>query len=104
MNKCPRCNLPQNGIIKCQYCGYDFTKYNKRPTKIIQKKFKDIIGAFSNKQILANNKARVTDHSGTRSGSDRRKIKYMRYSPERRSGKDRRKSVDRRGKVARKIL
>ena len=69
-----------------------------------KKKFKEIIGAFSNKQILANNKARVTDHSGTRSGSDRRKYKYMHYSPERRSGKDRRKSVDRRGQVARKRL
>ena len=30
MNKCPRCNLPQNGFYKCQYCGYVLTKYIKK--------------------------------------------------------------------------
>jgi hypothetical protein len=70
----------------------------------IRNKLKDIIGAFNNKQTFANKKAKMTDHGGTRSGSDRRKYLNMHYSPERRSGKDRRKRVDRNGKIARKSL
>ena len=64
----------------------------------------DIIGALSNNQIVANKKTKMTDHGGTRSGSDRRKYKYMHYSPERRLGKDRRKRIDRKGLVARKSV
>ena len=103
MNKCPRCKLPQKGRHRCQYCGYVFSK-NKKAINAIRNKLEDIIGALSNKQMFVNNQAKRTDHGGTRSGSDRRKYLNMNYSPERRSVKDRRKSVDRRGKVARKTL
>ena len=103
MNICPRCKLPQEGVFQCQYCGYVFSK-NEKPFKTIRNKLDDIIRAVSNKQRLANKKAKMKDYRGTRSGSDRRKFKYMHYSPERRSGKDRRKKVDSRGQVARKRL
>jgi len=46
MNKCPRCELPQEGIYKCQYCGYDLTKDKKRHIKITRKKVKDILGGL----------------------------------------------------------
>jgi hypothetical protein len=104
MDKCPRCNLPQKGIYKCQYCGYNLNKYNKRPATIIRKRFKDsIIGL---KQILifsGNKKSRVLsmnnsakafkrkDSREKRSGAERRKHQYATYYPERRSGLDRRK-------------
>ena len=103
MNKCPRCKLPQKGAHKCQYCGYVFSKKNKS-INAVRSKLEDIIGAFRNDQMFVNKKVKMKDHSGTRSGSDRRKYKYMHYSPERRSGKDRRKKIDRRGQVARKRL
>lgn len=103
MNKCPRCKLPQKGTHRCQYCGYVFAK-NKKPIKSIKNKLEDIIGALSNKQMSAKKKVKMTDQDGTRSGSNRRKYKYMHYSPERRSGKDRRKRVDGKGQVARKRL
>lgn len=101
MNKCPRCKLPQQGTHRCQYCGYVFSK-NKKPSKTIKDKLEDIIGALSNSQMFANKKAKMTDHSGTRSGSDRRKYTYVHYLSEKRSGKDRRKRVDRGGQVSRK--
>ena len=104
MNKCPRCNLPQNGIYKCQYCGFDLTKYNKKPTKIIRKRFKDIFGGFKKGQIASSNKkskVRSMNNAGKafnwkdnrekRSGTDRRMHQYATYFPERRSGVDRRK-------------
>ncbi len=104
MNNCPRCNLPQNGFYKCQYCGYDFTKYNKKHSKIILKRLKDIIGGFKETQLVSRNKKskahsvniaakalKRTDDGGRRSGTDRRKQKYITYYPERRSGMDRRK-------------
>jgi len=104
MNKCPRCNLPQKGIYKCQYCGYDLTKYNKRPTKIISKKFKDIISGFKQSQIVSSNKkskVRSMNNAGKafnwkdnrekRSGIDRRKHQYVNFFPEKRLGVDRRK-------------
>ena len=104
MDKCPRCNLPQNGIYKCQYCGYDLKKYNKKPTTIIRKRFKDFIGGFKQNQILSNNKKRKahsnnnvgkalkrTNSRVTRSRTDRRKLRYTAYFPERRSDVDRRK-------------
>ncbi len=47
MNKCPRCKLPQDGIYKCQYCGYDLTKVKKRRVRINIEKMKDIIGRFN---------------------------------------------------------
>ena len=103
MNKCPRCKLPKKGTHRCQYCGYVFSK-NKKPINAIISKLEDIIGAFRKDQMFANRKVKMKDLSGTRSGSDRRKYKYMHYSPERRSGKDRRKRVDRKGQVARKRL
>jgi hypothetical protein len=103
MNKCPRCNLPQKGTHRCQYCGYVFSKSTKS-INAIRNKLKDIIGAFNNKQMFAIKKAKMTDQRGTRSGSDRRKYLSTHYSPERRSGKDRRKRVDRSGQVARKRL
>ena len=101
MDKCPRCNLPQNGIYKCQYCGYVLSN-NKKRFKTIRNKLKDIIGTFNNKQTFANKKVKMTDHGGTRSGSDRRKYKYMHYPADRRRGKDRRKRIDRRGQIARR--
>jgi len=42
MNKCPRCKLPQEGIYKCQYCGYDLAKHKKRTLNIFRKKVKNI--------------------------------------------------------------
>ena len=95
--------MPQKGAHRCHYCGYDLSK-NKKYFKTIRNKLEDIIGALSNKQMSAKKKAKMTDQGGTRSGSDRRKYKYMHYSPERRSGKERRKRVDRKGQVARKRL
>ena len=56
MNKCPRCKLPQNGIYKCQYCGYDLNKYNKKHTTRIRKRLNDIIGGFKEAQIVSSNK------------------------------------------------
>ena len=50
MNKCPRCRLPQNGIYKCEYCGYNLTKVKKRRVRINIGKMKDIIGGL-NKRI-----------------------------------------------------
>jgi hypothetical protein len=46
MKKCPRCKLPQNGIYKCQYCGYDLPQDKKRHVKITRKRVKDIIGGL----------------------------------------------------------
>jgi hypothetical protein len=105
MDKCPRCNLPQKGIYKCQYCGYDLKKYNKKHTTIIRKRLKGIIGEFKESKIFSSNKKskvcsmnnvgkalKRTDEWGTRSQTDRRKRKYKTYYPERRSGMDRRKS------------
>jgi hypothetical protein len=101
MNNCPRCKLPQKGTHRCQYCGYVLPK-NKKHTKAIRNRLKDIIGALRNAQIFATKKAKMTDHGGTRSGSDRRKYTYVHYLSEKRSGKDRRKRVDRKGQVSRK--
>jgi len=50
MYKCPRCKLPQDGIYKCKYCGYDLTKVKKRRVRINIGKMKDIIGGL-NKRI-----------------------------------------------------
>jgi hypothetical protein len=104
MNQCPRCKLPQGGIYKCQYCGYDVSIYNKKSTKIIRKKLSNIIGRFIEKQIairpkrskaLSLNTVRKVfkraESGERRSRTDRRKLKYTTYYPERRSGLDRRK-------------
>ena len=100
--KCPRCKLPQKGTDKCQYCGYDISE-NRKPIKTIRNKFKDIIGALSKEQVFAAKKPKMKDHGGTRTGTDRRKYKFMTWNfPEKRSGSDRRKRIDRRGQVARK--
>jgi hypothetical protein len=102
INRCPRCRLPQKGTHKCQYCDYDLSK---NPIKTIRNKFEHIIGALSKEHLLAAKKLKMKDHGGTRSGTDRRKYKYMTWHfPEKRSGNDRRKRVDRRGQVARKKL
>lgn len=100
MKKCPRCKIPQKGIHRCQYCGYDLSK-NKKPFKTIRNNLENIIGALNNDQKFAK-KAKMKDHFGTCSRSDKGKYKYMHYYLERRSGKDRRKRVDHRGQVARK--
>jgi hypothetical protein len=104
MNECPRCNLPQNGINKCQYCGYDLGKYNKKRTKILRRKLSDFIGGFKKEvHALRPKKSKVhpskteakvfkrTEAGERRSRTDRRKQKYIKYYPERRSGLDRRK-------------
>jgi len=100
-NKCPRCKLPQKGTHRCQYCGYVLSK-NKKFIKTIRNKLEHIIAALSNDQIFTTKKPKLTDHGGTRSGTDRRKYKYMHYFPEKRSSKDRRKRINHRGQVARK--
>ena len=41
----------------------------------------------------------MADNGGTRLGADRRKFQYTVYIPERRSGSERRKGLDRRGPV-----
>ena len=115
MNKCPRCNLPQEGIYKCQYCGYDLSKNKKKQTKTLQNRLKDIIGAFNKDYPVIGNKRNkvrpidavnknlnLPDNGGTRSGTDRRKYRLITYFPEKRSGRDRRKGVDRRIQIPRK--
>jgi hypothetical protein len=105
IDKCPRCNLPQKGIYKCQYCGYNLKKYNKKNTTIIRRRLKGIISDFKEgKTFSSNKKSKVgsinnagrtltrKDEWGFRSGTDRRKRRYKTYYPERRSGMDRRKS------------
>jgi len=105
MDKCPRCNLPHNGIYKCQYCGYDLKKHKKMNTTIIRKKLSGIIGKYKEGQIFSSNKKskvhsmnnvgkafKRKDNSEKRSGTDRRKRKFKTYYPERRLGKDRRNS------------
>jgi hypothetical protein len=104
MDKCPRCSLPQKGIYRCQYCGYDLKKYNKRPATIIRKRFKDSIIAIKQSRIFSSNKKsrglsmnnvrrafKRKDSLENRSGAERRKHRYATYYPERRSGVDRRK-------------
>ena len=104
MNKCPRCNLPQNGFIKYQYCGYDLKKYNKKNTRIIRKRLNGIFRQFQEGQIFSSNKKgkvhsmnnmgkafKRKDNREKRSVIDRRKHQYATYFPEKRSGVDRRK-------------
>ena len=43
---------------------------------------------------------KLADNGGTRTGIDRRKLQYIAYIPERRSGMDRRKRFDRRNLMA----
>jgi hypothetical protein len=64
----------------------------------------NIIGAINNDQTFSKKESKLADLGGTRSGSDRRKYKYMHYPAERRSGKERRKTVVRSGEVARKKI
>ena len=88
MIKCPRCKLPQARIFKCQYCGYDLNKYSKKPTTIIRKRLKDIVGGFGKGQIVSSDKKskvrsmkntgkakKSTEDFGSRSGIDRRQKK-----------------------------
>ncbi len=103
MKKCPRCKLPQDGIHKCQYCGYVLSKHKKKHSRTIRKKLKYIIGVPNKDQIAGTKKLKLTDNGGTRSGKDRRKFLCITYFPEKRLGKDRRKKFDRRSQVARKI-
>ncbi len=44
----------------------------------------------------------MADNGETRSGTDRRKHRYITYFPEKRSGRDRRKGFDRRSPIARR--
>lgn len=46
MNKCPRCKLPQDGVYKCQYCGYNLAQDKRRHIKLSRKKVNGIIGEF----------------------------------------------------------
>jgi hypothetical protein len=103
LNNCPRCNLPQEGVYSCQYCGYVFAKHEKKFARALRNRLKDIFPTFK-KETKAPSKKRSTlkDNGGTRSGTDRRKYRFRNYYPENRSGRDRRKGIDRRRKVARK--
>ena len=47
MNKCPKCKLPQKGIYRSQYFGYDLSK-NKKAFKTIRNKLENIMGALNN--------------------------------------------------------
>ena len=104
MDKCPRCKLPQKGIYKCEYCYYDLTKYNKKRTTIIRKRFGNLIDGLKENQIVSSNKKskaysnnnfgkmlKKTNNRITRSKTDRRKLRYTTYIPEKRSGAERRK-------------
>jgi len=53
MKKCPRCKRQQEGMYKCQYCGYDLNKDKKRHVKKNRKRVKDIIGGLKKKRQLA---------------------------------------------------
>lgn len=46
-----------------------------------------------------NKRQKIADNGGTRAGTDRRKFQYTVYIPERRSGRDRRKGLDRRDPI-----
>ncbi len=48
MKKCPRCKLPQNGIYKCEYCGYNLAQVKKMQVITIRKRLKDMIGRLKN--------------------------------------------------------
>lgn len=103
MNKCPRCNLPQEGIYSCQYCGYVFAKHEKRHTKKVRKRLKDFLAIFNQGPAAPGKKrSKLKDNGGTRTGTDRRKYTFKTYIPDNRSGRDRRKGVDRRRKTASK--
>ena len=115
MIKCPRCNLPQEGVYRCQYCGYVLSKNKKASTKNIRNRLKDIIEAFNKDHSVTSNKRskvhsvnktskdiKLADKGGTRSGTDRRKYLLWTYFPEKRSGKERRKGIDRRGQESKK--
>jgi hypothetical protein len=82
LTKCPRCNLTQEGMVSCQYCGYIFAKHEKKYTKTFRNRLKDIFAAF-NKDPLAPGKESSTlkDNGGTRSGTDRRKYTFRTYFP-----------------------
>lgn len=47
MNKCPRCNLPQEGIYRCQYCGYVLSKHRIKHTKTIRQKLEDLLDVLN---------------------------------------------------------
>ena len=103
LTKCPRCNLPQEGTYSCQYCGYVFSRDEKKFAKSYQKRLKDFIWAIDKDSLVKRKKqSALKDNGGTRSGTDRRKYTFRNYFPESRSGRDRRKGVDRRRKVPRK--
>jgi len=101
MEKCPRCKLPQEGIYKCQYCGYNLTKYNKKSITVIRKRLKNIVGRFNQSKIVSstkpskacsmNNLDETFNSSERRSGTDRRKLRFVNYIPERRLSVERRK-------------
>ena len=104
MNKCPRCNLPQKGIYKCQYCDYDLNEYNKKTITIIRNKLNTIVGGVKASKIFSSDKKfKVISMNnvgkahkkkvewGIRPGTDRRKHQNAIYLAERRSGRDRRK-------------
>jgi hypothetical protein len=103
LNKCPRCNLPQEGMVSCQYCGYIFAKHEEKYAQTFRNRLKDIFAAFYKDPLVpGKNSSTLKDNGGTRSGTDRRKYTFRTYFPENRSGRDRRKGIDRRRKVARK--
>ena len=100
MKKCPRCKLPPEGVHKCQYCGYDLIKDEKRHHKRIRNRLKDTIGALNKDKMFPTKKLKLRDNGGTRSGTDRRKVFSLIHLPEKRSVGDRRKGLDRRRQVA----
>ena len=104
IQKCPRCNLPQEGIYRCQYCGYDLSQNKKKNPRAIRNRLKDIMGALNKERSVTRHKKNTPkDNGGTRSGADRRIYKLMTYYPDKRSGRDRRKKIDRRRRLPKKI-
>ena len=43
MNKCPRCKLPQEGMYRCQYCGYKLPQGRRGHIKLTRKKLNNLI-------------------------------------------------------------
>jgi hypothetical protein len=52
MNKCPRCKLPQEGMNKCQYCGYKLPQGRRGHIKLTREKFSNLVARVKKKQTV----------------------------------------------------
>ena len=53
MTKCPRCKLPQEGMYKCQYCGYKLPQGRRGHIKLTREKLRDLIDRVKKEQIVS---------------------------------------------------